>query len=317
MYLPYYGVYHPNKPHKTRVAFDSGAEFNGIFINKELIPGPALENQLFGVLKRFRENKIAFMADIEKIYFQIFVAEECRYLLTFLWWRDGNILDKPIVYEMFVDVFRGVSSGACSNYALKRTAIENKDIYGNEASEIGTLRNNFYVNNLLKPVEHEDNAIHLIKKMRSMCFQGGFNSTNFYSNSKKVLLSILEERKKTCMKNEDLLGNLPEEQALDIFWKTKEDLLGLKVSIKDKSTTRRGNLSILSSVYDPLGFGAPFLLRGKQILQRLCEKTLKWVTKLPEDLQTEWKKWKIKLTALEQGQMKRYFMPLDFGKVSR
>ena len=46
-------------------------------------------------------------------------------------------------------------------------------------------------------------------------------------------------------------------------------------------------LSISSSVYDPLGFGAPFLLRGKQIVQRLCEKNLKWDTKLPEHLQNE------------------------------
>ena len=29
-----------------------------------------------GVLTRFRENKVVFMADIEKMYFQIFVAEE-------------------------------------------------------------------------------------------------------------------------------------------------------------------------------------------------------------------------------------------------
>ena len=107
------------------------------------------------------------------------------------------------------------------------------------------------------------------------------------------------------MKNEDLLGNLPEEQALDVLWKTEEDLLVFKVSIKDKPTTRRGILSILSSVYNPLGFGAPFLLRGKQILQRQCEKNLKWDTKLSEDLQTEWEKWKIKLPALQEMQMKR------------
>ena len=52
-----------------------------------------------------------------------------------------------------------------------------------------------------------------------------------------------------------------------------------------------------------------FLLREKQILQRLCEKNLKWDTKLPEDLQTEWKKWKIKLPALQEVQTKRRFMP--------
>ena len=76
-------------------------------------------------------------------------------------------------------------------------------------------------------------------------------------------------------------------------------------------------LSILSSLYDLLGFGAPFLLTRKQILQRLCQKNLKWDTQLPEDLQTEWVKLKIKLPALQEVQIKRCFMPPDFGKVSK
>lgn len=72
----HHGVYHPNKPGKKRVAFNCSAEFNGRSINKVLISRPDLTNQLVGVLTRFRENKVVFMADIEKMYFQIFVAEE-------------------------------------------------------------------------------------------------------------------------------------------------------------------------------------------------------------------------------------------------
>ena len=194
-------------------------------------------------------------------------------------------MDEPIVYEMCVHVF-DVSSGAWRNYALKRTAIENEHIYRKEAVE--TLRNKFYVDDLLKSAEDEENAINLIKKMRSMCLEGGFNLMKFCSNSKTVLLSIPEEHRKAGMKNEDLIDSLPEEPAFGFLWKTEDDLLGFKVSIKDKPRTRRGILSILSSIYDPLGFGTPFSLRGKQILQRPCEKNLKWDTKLPEDLQTEW-----------------------------
>ena len=105
-------------------------------------------------------------------------------------------------------VFGSLSSGACSNYALKRTAIENEQIYGKVAAE--TLTNYFYVDDLLKSVVDEDKAIHLIKKVRSMCLECGFNLTKFCSNSKRVLLSIPEEHRKAGMKN-DLFGNLPEE----------------------------------------------------------------------------------------------------------
>ena len=180
-------------------------------------------------------------------------------------------MDVPIIYEMCVHVFDGLSSGTRSSYAPKRTAIENEPIYGKEAAE--TVRNNFYMDDLLKSVENEDNAIHLIKKVRSMSLEGGFNLTKFCNNSKRVLLSIPEQYRKAGMKNEDLLGSLPEKQALGVPWRIEEDLLRFKVSIKDKPKTRRGILSILSSIYDPLGFGAPFLFREKQIFQSLCEGT--------------------------------------------
>ena len=89
-------------------------------------------------------------------------------------------------------MFSGVSSGACSNYTLKRTAIENKHIYRKETTE--ALKNNFYVDDLFKFAEDENNAIHLIKKVRSICLEGRFNLTKFCSNSKNVLLSIPEEQ---------------------------------------------------------------------------------------------------------------------------
>ena len=35
-----------------------------------------------------------------------------------------------------------------------------------------------------------------------------------------------------------------------------------KISLKDKPATKRGILSKLSSVYDPLGLVSPFILKG-------------------------------------------------------
>ena len=62
---------------------------------------------------------------------------------------------------------------------------------------------------------------------------------------------------------------------LGVLWNIEDDAFGFKVALKSKPMTRRGVLSVLSSVYDPLGFGTLFLLKGKQILQRLCEQSLK------------------------------------------
>ena len=128
------------------------------------------------------------MADIEKMYFQIFVVVQHRSLLRFLWWKKGNISDKPTDYEMCVHVFGGVSFGACSNHTLKITIIENKEKFDEEAAQ--ALQNNFFVDNLLKSVENEDMLVQLIKKVTGMCHEGDFNLTKFTSNSKRVLQSI-------------------------------------------------------------------------------------------------------------------------------
>ena len=48
------------------MVFDCSAELNRRSINKELLPVPDVANKLVGVLTKFRENKVAFMADIEK-----------------------------------------------------------------------------------------------------------------------------------------------------------------------------------------------------------------------------------------------------------
>ena len=184
-YLPQHGICQPSKRNKIRVVFDSSAEYKGRCFNKELLPDPDLAKQLIGVLLRFRKESITFMADIEKIYFQMRVAKKHRNFLKLLWWKNGDFSKEPIDHEMCVHVFGGVYSGACSNYALKRTGKGNEKKYGTETGL--TLRENFYVDNLLKSVNSEDNVIKLIEDVRSMCNGGGFNSTKFVSNSKKVL----------------------------------------------------------------------------------------------------------------------------------
>ncbi|XP_048237500.1 uncharacterized protein LOC124124381 [Haliotis rufescens] len=68
-YLPHHGVYHPKKPSKIRVVFDCKAKFEGFSLNDRLLQGPDLTNSLIGVLTKFRNEPVAFMADIEAIFF--------------------------------------------------------------------------------------------------------------------------------------------------------------------------------------------------------------------------------------------------------
>ena len=74
---PHQGVLNPNKG-KIRVVFDCSSQYKGNSINQNLLSGPDLTNQLIGVLHRFRLEPVAFMADIQAMYYQVKVPKSQR-----------------------------------------------------------------------------------------------------------------------------------------------------------------------------------------------------------------------------------------------
>ena len=77
---------------------------------------------------------------------------------------------------------------------------------------------------------------------------------------------------------------MPSQRALGVKWNPASDTFGFKVKVKEKPPTRRGILSLVSSVYDPLGFASPFVLPAKVILlQDLCCRGLKWDEVVPDE----------------------------------
>ena len=112
--------------------------------------------------------------------------------------------------------------------------------------------------------------------------------------------SFLKKDRRKGVKDKDLVSDLSSEQALGVLWNSETDYFGFKVTLKQKPITRRGLLSIISSVYDPLGLPAPFLPQGKLINQELCRANLGWDKVIPEKIQTQWTKWEKNMKQLEK-----------------
>ena len=94
-----------------------------------------------------------------------------------------------------------------------------------------------------------------------------------------------------------------------------EDKIRFKVRIADRPLTRRGILSIISSIFDSLGLVSPVTLRTKAIAQNLCRQKLGWDGKIPLVNQNEWLSWLGILTHLENVSVDRCFKPQGFGTV--
>jgi hypothetical protein len=73
-------------------------------------------------------------------------------------------------------------------------------------------------------------------------------------------------------------------------------------------------LSIVSSVYDPLGFVAPVVLTAKKMLQDLCKKGIGWDNELGESELRIWKRWYANLQELANLFVARCIKPAILGE---
>ncbi|XP_070548923.1 uncharacterized protein [Ptychodera flava] len=313
-YIPHHGVYHPKKPEKIRVVFDCSAKFQGVSLNNLLLQGPDLTNNLLGVLLRFRQEPIALMADIEAMFHQVKVREEDSDCLRFYWWPDGNIESPPRVYKMMVHLFGAVSSPSCANTALHKMADDNSHLFNKEV--VKTIKRDFYVDDCLKSVESAKKAIELTQDLTAACKKGGFRLTKWVSNSREVLETIPKEERAKEIKDLKLEYDcLPVERALGTSWSVESDTIGFQINIESRPPTRRGILSIISSVYDPIGLAAPFILPARILLQDLCRRGIGWDAKIKEDDRKKWLRWLSDLPKLENVSTQRCYKPADFGEV--
>jgi hypothetical protein len=314
-YIPHHGVYHLHKPGKICVVFDCSAKFQDTSLNDHLLTGPDLTNTLVGVLCRFRKGSIAVMCDIERMFHQFHVKKEDQDYLRFLWWENGNLENIPSVYRMKVHLFGAASSPGCANFGLKHLAAQGKGQFSEEA--VRFIQRNFYVDDGPISVQTEKEAIQLVKESRELCHTGKLRLHKFVSNSENVLSTIPEEEC-TTVKDQDMALSLPHmERALGVEWCITSDSFKFRVDIEPKPLTRRGLLSTVASVYDPLGFIAPFVLLGKQVLQQMCREKISWDDEIPENLRPQWESWIRNLPHLAEMQIKRCFLPSSFGNVKR
>lgn len=314
-YIPHHGVHHAKKSDKLCIVFDCSAKYQGTSLNDHLLQGPDLINNLTGIIVRFRQHPVALMCDVEKMFHQFHVEEADRNYLHFLWWKNGNLASNPQEYRMKVHLFGATSSPGCANYGLKHIAKENECIYPVGSKFITT---DFYVDDGVTSVASTEEAVQLAREARQLCASGGLRLHKFVSNDRVVLDSIPVFERAVDTKSLDLnFDGTPVERALGIHWHVDSDRFRFSFDLKTQPATRRGILSTVASLYDPLGFIAPFLLIGKLVLQEMCRHGTGWDDPLPRELQPRWEHWKADLLKLEKINITRCYVPANFGRVSK
>ena len=224
---------HPKKPEKVRVIFDCAAKYQGTSLNDQTLQGPDLTNSLTGVLIRFREEQIALMADTEAMFHQVRVALKDVNALRLLWFPQNDLYQEPEEFQMLVHLFGGRWSPSVSNFALRKTADGNKDLF--DAETVKTVHRNFYVDDLLKSVKTVEDAKKLYELLTPMLASSGLHLTKWICNNREVLDVIPQSEMASQLRNLSLdIEALPIERALGLEWNVEGDCFQFNISQKSK-----------------------------------------------------------------------------------
>ncbi|XGW15864.1 hypothetical protein V3C99_001375, partial [Haemonchus contortus] len=281
-YLAYQVVITPEK--KTtprRIVFDASAHYSGEpSLNEVLHQGPLILPNLSGMLVRFRVGRIAMTADIEKAFLQVRLHEIDRDATRFLWIKDLSrpLVENNIVTYRFTRVTFGLNASpfllaATINFHLETSTYDNK---------IATnIKDNMYVDNLLLTAETREEALHQYREAKKIFNELNMNMREFASNDPDVRAQFDEKDK----------GTSTSVKVLGINWNTTTDTLVAKCNMQPlELITKRTVLHTIASVYDPLGWISPLMVRAKYFFQSLWTKSYKWDDTLSQEDQATWEK---------------------------
>ncbi|XP_033643441.1 uncharacterized protein LOC117303376 [Asterias rubens] len=293
-YISHHGVLRPeSKSTPLRIVFNSSATYHGQCLNDYWYKGPDLLNNLFGVIMKFRENEVAVIADISKMYHQILIPERDQHVHRFLW-RDLNTDRTPDIYVKTVLTFGDKPAPAMAQIALKKTAEAAEKQFPDAAR---VLKENTYMDDICDSVHTVNEAKKLTSEIDEVLAEGGFRVKGWLSNE------ALEENYTSEKEDERMkfLDTTTDEKVLGTVWNRKTDEFHYKVNLdldKNLSTddrelmqrklTKRQILSQIAQIFDPIGFAAAFLIRTKIGMQHLWQQGLDWDQEIPKADHDSW-----------------------------
>ena len=181
--------------------------------------GPDLLNDLFGVALRFRENEVAFIGDISKMYHRIRILEADQHEHRFLW-RNLQTDLEPDVYVKTALTFGDKPAPAMAQIALRKTTDKAKKDFP-EAVQV--LKDNTYMDDICNSVSTEEQARELTKCIYVL-ETGGFKVKGWLSNKAKKSSTDQEERKEAA-----ILHGVSEEKVLGVSRNNHTDAFRFKV----------------------------------------------------------------------------------------
>ena len=147
----------------------------------------------------------------------------------------------------------------------------------------------------------------MYKQLSELLKRADMQTRKWLSNSDEVLRNIPAEDRATEVEIEG--DPLPGTKTLGVLWLATEDVFTFRFNKLDMellaNCTKRIVLKKVASLFDPLGFLAPFIVRAKILLQKMWISGADWDEPLSEQLTAEVVEWFSELPDVSKIQVSR------------
>ena len=302
-YLPHHSVSSPGSATtKLRIVYDGSAKTNAAnsSLNDCLYRGPVLLQDLAGILLRFRLQRVAITADIEKAFLQIGLHLPDRDVTRFLWLKDATT---PTAHAENLQEFRftRVPFGVvCSPFLLAATVQHH--LQATDDAITTQLQRDLYVDNLITGTDSAADAVDLYRKAKTTFKSAHMNLRSWSSNSEAFLEQVPQEDR------DERTGF----KVLGLRWHRVDDTLAVPApdsASLQAATTNRAILHCVAAVYDPLGLLSPVTIPAKILLQDLWQAKVGWDDALPQPYLERWTELLKDLLEIAQLSLPRYIGP--------
>ncbi|KAK4316834.1 hypothetical protein Pmani_012035 [Petrolisthes manimaculis] len=274
----------------------------------------------------FRENPVAIIGDISKMFNSVRLSEFDSHVHRFLW-RDFE--DRaPDHYALTAVPFGDICSPAIAVLAMRQTADKYKDDFPIPANII--LKDS-YMDDIIHSLDDAEETPETMQDVEFILKQGNFHMKEWIVSGRTQAEEVVD------------LSGTTSEKVLGVVWNPKEDEISYKIKLnitpKQKTSvpctvtgtdgsdrelpndlTKRRVLSKISTIFDPLGLVTPVTLCGKLLLRQIilytCDKDRKldWDDPLPKELGENWYKFLQNITRLETLKIPRCIRTTELVK---
>ena len=317
-YISHLAVVNPHSNSTpVRIVFNSSQTHKGVSLNACLAKGPdSYMNNLVGILLRWREERVALIGDIRKMFNSVYLKALEQHCHRFLW-RDLQQHRPPDIYVIQRVNMGDTPAPAISTEAVYKTA----ELYREDSPQVANLlKHPSYVDDLIDSRPSKPDALKIAKEAEDILAKGGFSvkcwqfSGETQPRVKEELLKMDLPEKSVESSDQELImlkGTDENLRVLGLGWNPKKDTITYEVTLNFSSKrrgvrtgpnllesdlpsalpnvlTRRIVLEQVMKIYDPLGLISPFTLMAKIYLRETWSRKLGWDDPLPAELCNKW-----------------------------